>query len=378
MKLAFIHDFLSQDGGAEKVLEAMQEVWPNAPTYTLFFDQKRLPQFKNKDIRTSFLQHMPGVKRHYQWLLPLMPLATERYDLREFDVVISNASAFCKGIITGPDTLHISYCHTPTRYLWSDTHQYLKDMRLPFGARALLQPLLSVLRGWDYMAAQRPQTIIANSKTVQERIKTYYNRKSQVVFPPVDVEFFTKDNVKKENQSPFFLCGGRLVPYKRFDLIIEAANRTQLPLVIFGVGPLEKSLKKMAGPTVVFVGKVPSEELRHLYQNATAFIHPQEEDFGITPIEAMAAGCPVIAYGKGGASETVIDKKTGILFYEQTWEALLDTILNFDHTAWDTQRIRAWSEKFAEDRFKVQVQKYVEETYDAFLQRLKQCQLVVR
>ncbi len=363
MKLAFIHDFLSQDGGAEKVLEAMQEVWPNAPTYTLFFDQKRLPQFKNKDIRTSFLQHMPGVKRHYQWLLPLMPLATERYDLREFDVVISNASAFCKGIITGPATLHISYCHTPTRYLWSDTHQYLKDMRLPFGARALLQPLLSVLRGWDYMAAQRPQTIIANSKTVQERIKTYYNRKSQVVFPPVDVEFFTKDNVKKENQSPFFLCGGRLVPYKRFDLIIEAANRTQLPLVIFGVGPLEKSLKKMAGPTVVFVGKVPSEELRHLYQNATAFIHPQEEDFGITPIEAMAAGCPVIAYGKGGASETVIDKKTGILFYEQTWEALAEILLSFDPSSFSAQEISKHAGTFSKKAFQDAIKNIVDQAY---------------
>lgn len=363
MKIAFVHDFLSQDGGAEKVLEAMQEVWPKAPTYTLFFDKKRLPQFKNNDIRTSFLQKIPGIKKHYQWLLPLMPLATEKYDLREFDVVISNASAFCKGVLTGPDTLHISYCHTPTRYLWSDTHQYLKDMRLPFGARALLQPLLSALRGWDYMAAQRPQIFLANSKTVQERIKTYYRRDSQVVFPPVETEFFIAKDTQQASNNPFFLCGGRLVPYKRFDLIIEAANRTHLPLIVFGVGPLEKSLKKIAGPTVKFLGRVSSEKLRELYQTANAFIHPQEEDFGITPIEAMSAGCPVIAYGKGGASETVIDQKTGILFYEQNWETLAEIMLNFDQSVFSKKDISIHAQTFSKQNFQNKLKDIVEKNY---------------
>lgn len=358
MKLAIIHDFLSQDGGAEKVLEAMHEVWPDAPTYTLFFDKKRFPHFAKKTIYTSFLESFPGVRNHYQWLLPLMPTATEQYDLREYDVVLSNASAFCKGVLTKPGTVHLSYCHTPTRYLWSDAHQYLKDTRVPFFAQLALQPLLSLLRAWDYLAAQRPHIMIANSKTVQKRIKHYYHRESEVLFPPVDVAFFSQ-GTRKKTEQPYFLCGGRLVPYKRFDLIIEAANRTKLPLLVFGSGPMEAHLKKMAGPTITFLGKISAEQLRDTYAGATAFIHPQEEDFGITPVEAMAAGCPVIAYAKGGASETVVHGTTGILFHEQTWECLASILLSFKRADFSSQDISKHAHLFSKEAFQTQLQHIV-------------------
>ncbi|PIR03458.1 MAG: glycosyl transferase [Candidatus Magasanikbacteria bacterium CG11_big_fil_rev_8_21_14_0_20_43_7] len=374
MRIALVHDYLSQDGGAERVLKAFHEMWPDAPIFVLFHDKKQLFQFHDADIRESFMKRLPWGRKKYQWYLPLMPLATEKHNLHDFDIVISSTSAFAKGVLTRPETLHISYCHTPTRYLWTDTHEYIADLKYNKLIKAFLPRLIHKLRLWDKMSVDRVDHFIANSGTVAHRIQKYYRRESDIIYPPVDVSQYSVTNDIRD----YFITGGRLVSYKQFDLVVHVFNRLGWQLKIFGDGSEEAYLKRIAKKNISFVGRVSDEEKARLLRHAKAFIHPQVEDLGITPIESMASGRPVIAFGEGGVTETVIPGQTGVFFYEQTWEALLDTLLAFDHTAWDTQRIRAWSEKFAEDRFKVQVQKYVEETYDAFLQRLKQCQLVVR
>lgn len=355
MKIALVHDYLIQDGGAEKVLEILQEIWPSAPTYTLLFDPKKLPTFAGRDIRTSFLQRFPFAKTKYQWYITLMPTATEHYDLREFDVVISSTSAFAKGIITRPDAIHICYCHTPTRYLWTDTTSYIQELRVPGFVKALLPPVLSRLRMWDQQAAQRVDHFIANSETVRARIQKFYRHDAIVIYPPVNTNLFHLSPKPKT----YFLTGGRLVAYKRFDMVIEACNKTGLPLKVFGSGPVEKKLRKMAKPNVEFFGRVSEKEQHELYANARAFIHPQEEDFGITPVESMASGRPVIAYRKGGATETVIEGLSGELFDEQSWEELADHLIRFDESKYDPHTIKTHAEQFNKEVFIEKMKKIV-------------------
>ena len=355
MRIALVHDYLSQDGGAEQVLANLMDLFPKAPTHTLFFDARRIPRFVGRDIRTSFLETLPGVKKHYQWYLPLVPAAVESLDVSGYDVVISNASAFAKGVLTRPGAVHICYCHTPTRYLWSDTHSYLEELSVPRPVKALLPPLLSYLRLWDRQAADRVDYFIANSQTVARRIKKYYGRDAQVIHPPVDVERFRISTEPKHS----FLTGGRLVAYKRYDLVIDACNKTGLPLTIFGAGPVEAALRKQAGDTITFVGRVTNDALPKLYANARAFIHPQEEDFGMTAIESMASGRPVIAYNKGGATETVIHGVTGELFDEQSWEELADILIRFDDKKYDPAIIRKHAEGFGVGVFAEKMKRFV-------------------
>ncbi len=357
MKIALVHDYLVQDGGAEKVLDVMQEIWPDAPTYTLFFDPKKLPTFVGRDVRTSFLQRMPLILKKYQWYISLMPTATEHYDLSEFDVVVSSTSAFAKGILTKPGAIHICYCHTPTRYLWSDAHSYIEDLRAPRFIKSLLPLLLSRLRVWDAQAADRVDFFVANSQTVSERIKKYYHKTSHVIFPPVDTHKFHLSPRPKN----YFLTGGRLVAYKRFDLVIDACNKTGIALKIFGSGPVEGDLRKQAKSNVEFLGKISDDKLRDLYADARAFIHPQEEDFGITPVESMAAGRPVIAYRKGGATETVVEGLSGEFLETQTWEELADHLIRFDDAAYDPHLIKQHAEQFSQERFKTELKKLVEQ-----------------
>ena len=356
MKIALVHDYLIQDGGAEKVLEVLQETWPEAPTFVLFFDPKKMPAFADKDIRTSFLQKLPLALTKYQWYISLMPTATEHYDLREFDVVISSTSAFAKGVLTRPDAIHICYCHTPTRYLWTDTQSYIKELRVPKFVKAMLPPVLSKLRIWDRQAADRVDYFVANSQTVADRIKKYYRRDSEIIYPPVETTHFHISPKPKQ----YFLTGGRLVAYKRFDLVIEAFNKTGLPLKIFGNGPVEKDLRKMAKSNIEFVGRVSEKEQRELYANAKAFVHPQEEDFGITPVEAMASGTPVIAYRLGGATETVVEGLSGEFFEEQTVNALVEKLVKFDQSKYDPHKIKAHAEKFSREKFEEKIRKVVE------------------
>ncbi len=372
MKIALVHDYLAQDGGAEKVLWSLHQIWPEAPIFVLFHDEKKLNQFKNIPIKKSFLKKLPFINSRYQWYLPLMPIATEKHDLKNFDLVISCTSLFAKGIITSPSTLHISYCHTPPRFLWSDTHKYLDDFRYNFLIKLLSPNFIHRLRLWDKMSADRVDDFIANSFTVAKRIQKFYRRDAEIINPPVETGKF---KIYSE-LGDYYLAGGRLVPYKKFDLIVKVFNRLGYPLKIFGTGPEMKHLRKIAKPNIEFLGRISEEKKIELMGKALAFIHPQVEDFGITAVESMAAGRPVIAYGIGGAQETVIDGETGILIKNQNWENLLDTILNFHPKNWDSGKIRLHAEKFDEKIFKEKIQRFVTDKYEEFKKGLIQEKLL--
>ena len=373
MKVALVHDFLSQDGGAERLLKALHELWPEAPIFVLFHDRERYAELSEADVRESFIRFLPFGRRHYKWYLPWMPLATERHNLHDFDVVISSSSAFAKGVLTRPDTLHISYCHTPTRYLWTDTHEYIEDLRYSRLIKAFLPKLIHRLRLWDKMSADRVDHFIANSQTVRHRISKYYRRESSVIYPPVDTHLYS---VSGDIQD-YFVSGGRLVPYKRFDLLVQVFNRLKTPLKIFGTGPERNRLQGVAKSNIEFLGKITDDEKVKLLRHARAFIHPQVEDLGITPIESMAAGRPVIAYGVGGVTETVIPGETGVFFKEQSWESILDTVLNFDHTVWDQEKIHNWAQRFGANNFKRRLRQFVEQRYEEFRQDLDQCRIEI-
>lgn len=361
MRTALIHDHLIQSGGAERVLSALQAMWPHAPTYTLAFDRARMDaEFGHRDIRTSFLQRFPGGLSKLRWYLALMPTATESYDLSAFDMVISSSSAFAKGVLTQPHSVHICYCHTPTRYLWSDTHSYREELRAPRFAKFLLPPFLSLLRMWDRAAADRVDFFIANSETVRERIKKFYRRDSVVIPPPVDTHRFAIS----ADPKTYYLIGGRLVAYKRYDIVIDAFTKLGIPLKVFGSGPAEKDLRKRAGANIEFLGRVSDDERARLFANAIAFLHPHEEDFGITAVESMAAGRPVIAYRRGGAIETIVDGVTGVFFDEQTWEELADTVLHFDHTKFQPARIKEHAERFSVEHFRKAMYAFVTARWD--------------
>lgn len=350
MRVALVHDHLAQDGGAEKVLKVLQEMYPQAPTFTLLYNPDGAhPVFRNKDIRTSFIQRLPfGIKK-YQWYLPLMPLATESYNLMDYDLVISSSSAFAKGVITAPHTFHVCYCHTPTRYLWTDTHSYVEELNYPKAVKFFIPKVLSRLRVWDRLAADRVDAFVANSRTVQDRITKYYRRDSEIIYPPVELARYKP---KEKAGGDYFLVGGRLVSYKRFDIAVKAFNRLGIPLKVFGTGPEYAKLKGMAKKHIEFLGYVPDDQLPELYRGARAFINPQIEDFGITPIESMAAGTPVIAYARGGALETVIEGKTGQFFDEQRWEELSDLIIRFKDEQYDPLKIHQHAQKFDVNNFK--------------------------
>ncbi len=362
MKIALVHDHLvAQIGGAERVLQIFRELYPEAPIFTLLYDKKRFGNFfGDANIQTSFLQKFPFSLSRYQWLLPFMPTATESYDLSSFDVVLSGSSAFSKGILTKSTTLHICYCHTPTRYLWTDSHSYVNELKVPSFIKRGLPFLLTKLRAWDRLAADRVDRFIANSKTVRERIKKYYRRSSDIIYPPVEIEKFSISNKPGE----YFLAGGRLVSYKRFDIIVEAFNNLGLKVKIFGTGPEYKKLKRLAQKdSIEFVGQVDDTERAKLYSNCIAFINPQEEDFGITTIEAMASGRPVIALAAGGALETILDGVTGTFFYDQDWPALSDAILRFKPEQYDQEKIREYAMQFSVERFKKEIREYVDRAW---------------
>lgn len=362
MRIALVHDYLAQDGGAERVLKAMHEIWPEAPIFVLIHDKKKIKDFPDELINESFLSRLPFGRTAFQWYLPWMPLATESLNLKNFDVVISTSSIFAKGIITGPDTVHISYCHTPPRFLWADNYAYINDLKRSWIVKLILPHFIHKLRLWDKLSVDRVDHFIANSKTVQQRINKYYRRESEVIYPPADTLSFQAG----QEVGDYFVAGGRLVPYKRIDLIVKTFNRLRLPVKIFGTGPELSSLQKIAKNNIDFLGQITEEQKKNLLSKAKAFIHPQLEDFGITAIEAMASGRPVIAYSQGGATETVIPNETGKFFHEQTWESLFDTILNFNHENWDSQKIREHALKFNTDIFKLNVKKYVEDRYEEF------------
>ncbi|MDO8462908.1 MAG: glycosyltransferase [bacterium] len=365
MRLALVHDHLNQIGGAERVLLTLTDIYPHAPIHTLLYDPAQVADFfHDRRIETSFIERLPGGRRYFKWFLPFMPTAFETFDLAAYDVVLSSSSALSKGVITHPHQLHICYCHTPTRYLWSDTHEYLEKLPQRRRVRLVLPMMLSRLRMWDYQAAQRVDHFIANSRWVAGRIKKYYGRDADVIYPPVSTGYFRVG----DGRGGYYVLVSRLRPYKKVDIAIEACNRLKLPLVIVGKGEDEARLRELAGPTITFKGYATEAEKRELLANAIAFIHPQEEDFGITPVEAMASGRPVIAFRRGGAVETVIANETGIFFDEQSWEGLADALLRFRamRGTFDPARIRAHAEQFDTRVFRERIARYVEDRWTTF------------
>lgn len=367
MRVAIVHDHLAQDGGAERVVQVLLSMFPEAPLYTLVYRPGHAhPSFRKHKIHTSFIQRAPGGQRHYQWYLPLMPTAVERFDLRGYDVVISSSASFAKGVITLPQTLHVCYLHSPTRYLWTDTIQYVDELGYPRLFRNLAPLFLSWIRVWDRMAADRVDQFIANSQAVQHRIRKYYRRDSQLIHPPVDLKQFTPSS----GPGQYYLTGGRLVPYKRFDLVVQAFSKLGLPLKVFGDGPALDDLRSQAKSNIEFLGRVSPDKLARLYQDAIAFLNPQEEDFGITAVEAMAAGRPVIAYKAGGALETVKPGVSGVFFHDQEWEALADTVIRFRPEQFDRTAIRAWAETFGIERFQKEFRVWLDQAWQAHQRQL--------
>jgi len=356
MKVALVHDHLNQIGGAEKVLEVFSNMFPKAPIYTLIFDPKKIGSFlAGKKINESAISRMPFSHLFFRWYLPLMPAATESYDLRGYDLVLSDSSGMAKGVLTHPKTIHICYCHTPTRYLWSDASVEIDPLeKFPIVGR-VSQLLRSYLRMWDRLSVDRVDYFIANSKFVAERIKKYYKKDSAVIYPPVDLS----KCVMSETQEKYFVIVGRMRPYKRFDLAITAFNRLGIPLKVIGSGEELIKLKDQAKPHIEFLGSLNDLKKFEIISKAQALIHPQEEDFGITAIEAMGCGRPVIAYGAGGAKETVIDGQTGVLFDEQSWESLGDAVIRFHSKDFDSQIIRAHAEKFGVERFEREINDFI-------------------
>ncbi|MGI5827079.1 MAG: glycosyltransferase [Patescibacteria group bacterium] len=365
MKVALIHDHLAQTGGAEKVLKVFADIFPEATIYTLLADKVKTDTYlEGRRIDTSVIQRLPGGVKHYKWYLPLMPMAVEFFDLSEYDLVISDTSSFAKGVITLPDVPHICYCHTPTRYLWSDAHSYLNELKYNKWFKKIIARMLVRLRQWDFLAASRVDYFIANSKTVAKRISKYYRREAQVIYPPVETDnFFISDLSAQAPEERYFLAGCRLVPYKRIDLVVEAFKELgpDYRLKVFGDGLDLSRLKKIAGEAgnIEFLGRVSDDQKAVYYSRAQAFINPQEEDFGITPLESMASGRPVIAYRKGGATETVREGETGIFFDEQTPASLVTAIKSFRSENFSSTRIRAYAETFSVARFSEEIKKLV-------------------
>ena len=362
MKTCFVHEYLIDYGGAEQVLKGLLEIWPNSPIYTLIYDKNGNCKdiIKSTEVIGSFLNKMPFAKRKHRAYLPLMPLAIEQFDFSGYDLIISASHAIAKGIITGPNQLHISYIHTPIRYAWDMQSQYLSHTRLERGLKGILtRSLLHYLRIWDMRTVAGVDHYIANSRFIARRIMKLYKRGATVINPPVEIDRFSVSNQKED----FYLTVSRLVPYKKVDLIVRAFS--QMPkrkLIVIGDGPELIALKNMASTNVTFMGFQSDRVIEDTMQRAKAFIYAAEEDFGIVPVEAQACGTPVIAYGKGGILETVIPGETGFFFPEQSVGALVTAINSFENAIpLDPEKIRRNAERFSKDRFKQKMKDFVEE-----------------
>lgn len=374
MKIAIVYDRVNKWGGAEQVVLALHEIFPDAPLYTAVYDEVKAPWAKVfPHIYTSFLQKLPILKDNHELLGWLTPIAFETLDFSGYNLVVSVTSEAAKGIITSPATKHICYCLTPTRYLWSGYNEYLENPPkslswIPF-YKTIAKPFLTYAKNWDKIASQRPDEYFAISHVVKKRIKKYYGRDSKVIYPPVNIANFQKPNSKNQTKiklknlnldaNSYFLVVSRLVPYKKVDVVIEAFNELGLPLVVVGTGSEEGKLRKIAGKNIKFAGFVLDEDLVAYYQGAKALIHPQDEDFGITSVEAQAAGVPVIAYKSGGALDTVIDGKTGVFFEKQEKKSLISAIKEFSNWKLNSNDFIYNSLRFSKESFKQKFKKLV-------------------
>lgn len=365
MRIALVHDYLVQYGGAERVLEVFAEIFPDAPIYTLVYDEKIFKsRFGRKKIYTSFLQSLPLSKSHHRSFPVLMPMAIESFDFSSYDVVLSDSNSYAKGIISGPGTLHICYCHTPMRYAWDDYYSYTENFTFATLIRKAIPLAMNYIRLWDKISADRVDKFIANSNFVAKRINKYYRRSAKVIYPPVNVSFFGQDKkIKKEN---YFLIVGRLIPYKRFDLVIGAFNILGFPLKIIGDGPEAQRLKKTAKPNIEFLGWRSDAEVRDYYALARAFLFPQEEDFGIVALESLASGTPVIAYRGGGALEIIKEGLNGIFFDAQGVDAIVGAVRKFEDSNFDGEEIKNSVKSFDKEIFKKKIKEFVEKEWASF------------
>ena len=371
LKIALVHDFLTSLGGAERVLMALHEIFPDAPIYTLAYDKQGTHgQFDGIDVREARLAKTL-VGRSRKLSLPFLANATDTLPMAEYDLVISSSSAFSKGVVTRPETLHICYCHTPMRYAWDWTHEYAKENGYDRGLKGFFYRLvMHYLRLWDWYSAERVDVWIANSKNVAKRIKKYYRKEATVLYPPVETDY-DREITTVPTDVPYFLVVSRLSPYKRIDLAIEACARVNKKLVVIGDGPDRKRLEALAESLqapVVFLGFQSDASIHRYYDHCEAFIFSGEDDFGITPVEAMAHGKPVIAYGKGGALETVVDGKTGLFFAEPTAASLTDALSRFSEKQdlFDGIVIKKHAQQFSKEAFKKQILTLIEKEWDTF------------
>jgi glycosyltransferase involved in cell wall biosynthesis len=370
MKSAIVHDWLINLGGSENVLQEILQLFPS-PIYTLLTDKKKLEksQFLNYSTYTSFLQKLPKSLTHHQFYLPFFPQAIEQFDLSEYEIILSSSHCVAKGVLTNLDQLHICYCHTPMRYAWDLYHQYLSEANLQKGIRGkIAKSILHYLRLWDLNSSFRVDHFIANSKYVAKRINKIYRREADVIYPPVDVDYFNFNPSKDK----YYLTASRLVPYKKVDLIVEAFS--YLPdkkLIVIGDGPEMKKIKSKASQNVEILGFVEKDKMKELLQKARAFIFAALEDFGILPLEAQACGTPVIAFNKGGAKETVLENLTGVFFEYQEVSSLIQAIKSFEkqEEQFDLKKIRGHAESFSKERFRKEYESYVKGKYDEFLEQ---------
>ena len=340
-RVALVHDRLEQNGGAERVLWALHSMFPGAPIYTPIWNREAVPGFDGCDVRTTWMQHLPGIGKMPRLYAALYPLAFAGLRLEGYDLVISLTSSFAQGIQTKGSGLHVCYCHSPANFVWRPQAYFLNPV-----ARAVVAPLRLWLKTWDRWAAKQPDIYIATGHSVADRVKSFYHRDASIIAPPVDRKWFTR-----HKSDDFYLVAARLVPHKRLELAIKACGRLGLPLVVVGSGRSETRLRKMAGSKVRFAGYIPDDELRELYSRARAVLVPSEEEFGLVALEAQAAGTPVIAFDRGGATETVVDGVTGIRFSPQTADGLVEAIARFEEHSWDRTAIQENAARFDEIRF---------------------------
>ncbi|WP_235941342.1 glycosyltransferase [Paenibacillus puerhi] len=367
LKVAIVHDYLNQMGGAERVVAVFHKMFPDAPIYTTIADRGiLLKELQDADIRTTWMQRIPGVLQRFKQFFWLYPFAVQSMDLREYDLVLSSSSAYAKGVPISGKTVHICYCHTPMRFAW-DFATYMEGMKVPAPVKWLASHTVKLLKQWDIRSTRRVHHLIANSSVVQQRIESCYDRQAVKIYPPVDIERY---EMNPEPAGDYFLVVSRLVSYKKIDLAVQACSRLGKKLVVIGGGPDLERLRSLAGDSVQFTGRLPDEEVVRYMRNCRAFLFPGLEDFGITPLEANACGRPVIAYRGGGALDTVIPGVNGCYFAEQTVDSLAAALEEFELMSWNPLRIRQHAEKFSEQRFKEEllalVERHMQRDSDAY------------